>query len=155
MLLFLIALDHYTCGHDKLIKRLQNVKPKLMKGVGEPRLKSSFRTPINIVYNYYFIDNPSKDKYNCKNVGDVITIEGRSVTCTQGDIITDAKKRALKETLANVKLWYHNTLNLTKYQASSKQDLQVLESIVPLEYPQPPVESNRRCRSLSHRLPAS
>lgn len=124
MIIFLLTYQHFKCDHDidlKEIKKIGGFQTKSQKNI-EIKSTNSTRSPINIHFDFYFIDNPEKDKYACHYVGEVIRMYGRNSTCKQNDIITDNKKAVLKETLGNVKRWFGETLNVTKYQSTRVLD---------------------------------
>lgn len=72
--------------------------------------KESDRAPINIQVRY---DLYSKKGCYCKNVGDVINwSEAINYECTQNDILTPVKEKALRDTLSNLQMYFKGMLNV-------------------------------------------
>lgn len=113
MLLLLLVLERFRCDHDKISQILVNSTPVFLPSTR--RLKEETKKPIDIEYDFYFLDHPDQDQWACKTAGQVVTTSSGTHTCAQEDIITTEKLEIVKQTLNNVKKWYKETLNVTKH----------------------------------------
>ena len=71
--------------------------------------------PIRIYFDYDFLSN-GKDPYMCQEPGKTIIWNGQEFTCTDGDIMTATKLKAIKETFDNLARFLADVLKVSPSQ---------------------------------------
>lgn len=94
MFVLIALLNYYTCDHEKRPGLVNKLAPLMLKFQNKLKMTSSTRRPINILFNYYFIDNPEKDPNACRSIGQISRQKEKTITCTKDDLITEGKKRS-------------------------------------------------------------
>ncbi|OHT05975.1 Clan MA, family M8 [Tritrichomonas foetus] len=131
MLTLLFALLHvFTCDHTREIDAiLRSLPPQPLQRstnsieTNEGQLSSmkdivdaevAARQPIRVYFSVDSIDNPSLDSQQCKVSGETLKVDGRGyITCQAGDILTENKKKVIKETMENARKFIHKLIKVT------------------------------------------
>jgi len=112
MVLFSIVLLCYReCDHDSLISHQYH--PLLMTQKRINQIKSLFREPIRIFVDTFRIEQP--DSFACINGDETITWGGKTVKCTNNDLINDAKKNVIIATSNNVIRFIQSFLSVNRF----------------------------------------
>ena len=107
------GLAHHGCGHD-LLQRSMNVTKSPIANL--KALLNAERQSIRIHFDYTFIDNQSQlgpGKY-CASAGEKINWQAGEFECQAGDIMSEPKKQAIKETFEAVRTYLEETLKVNR-----------------------------------------
>ena len=97
---------------------MNEFSPRYTFDVG-PRIKGTLsRSPIRVVFDYTYLDDPSKDPYACKTVGQAISWNGYTYSCSQDDIINASSRQVIKDTYENLRVYLAQTLKVTPMASS-------------------------------------
>ena len=112
LLLSLATLQPYQCGHDKL-QHSTNITSIISRSQSK-RLLDSEREPIRVLFDYTYIDDPSKLQYGkyCSRSGELVLWSNHFVTCRQEDVMTESYKTMIKETYENIRQYLERTFKV-------------------------------------------
>lgn len=105
MLILLISSIYcHKCIHDEKYKDFAPAMAtqRRPQAYSTRTLRDEDWKPIRIKFVTDWIDGTRDDKYMCKTVGQEITLNRRTYTCEQDDLLTEAKLKSIQGTLKNL-----------------------------------------------------
>ncbi|OHT06483.1 hypothetical protein TRFO_25514 [Tritrichomonas foetus] len=132
----------HRCGHNELLKALktdtilEKQRLSLQKTLKKSPRAVTNDSPFRIKVDYQYLD-PAKDRLICTRVGQQITWLNRQYVCVEGDLLTDAKRKVVRETFDNVAKYLESLLKVKKskpFKPSESDFMRITD-----EYPQPDI----------------
>ncbi|EAY16082.1 GP63-like [Trichomonas vaginalis G3] len=111
MLSALICHFNFVCQHDLLFKKLNISDGPRRESLGDSEtfdVSDKWR-PFRIKFNYDFMDGKKEYPLRCDRVGQVLDSGFR---CEKENVLTDAQRNALKQTIDNVIKFLQNTIKV-------------------------------------------
>ncbi|EAY04846.1 GP63-like [Trichomonas vaginalis G3] len=99
---------------------MQNVTRAFQKSKFHRNLKNVEWKNIRIQLDYNYIDTTKDDGHTCKRKGQQVTYQRTSFTCTDDQVLSKSKIKAIKGTLNNVKTYLEKLLYVIPYDSKIK-----------------------------------
>jgi hypothetical protein len=100
-----------TCNHDAYQRTVLVDAPKFRRTMASDWQDPASGSPFRIFYDTTYVTSIN-NSLSCSQSGQQITWNGVRYTCTEDDIMTDAKRQVLIGTLENVRLYLQALLRV-------------------------------------------